>query len=41
LLAVIRYNFDVIHLDFEAQPEELVYPVSEAILKRSSKAATF
>jgi hypothetical protein len=29
LLAVIRYNFDVIHLDFEAKPEELVYPVPE------------
>jgi internalin A len=26
LLAVIRYNFDVIHLDYQFQPAELVFP---------------
>jgi internalin A len=30
LLAIIRYNLDVIHSDYEAKPEELVYPVPEA-----------
>jgi internalin A len=30
LLAIIRYNMDVIHSDYEAKPEELVYPVPEA-----------
>jgi internalin A len=29
LLAIIRYNLDVIHSDYEAKPEELVYPVAE------------
>jgi len=29
LLAVIRYTLDVIHSDYESEPEELVYPVPE------------
>jgi internalin A len=33
LLAVIRYNFDVIHSDFESKPEELVYPVPETSVR--------
>jgi len=33
LLAVIRYNFDVIHSGFETKPEELVYPVPETSVR--------
>ena len=30
LLAIIRYNLEVIHSDYESKPEELVYPVPDA-----------
>ena len=33
LLAIIRYNFDVIHSDYEFKPDELVYPVPEEPIK--------
>jgi hypothetical protein len=33
LLALIRYNFDVTHSDFEAKPEELVYAVPETSVR--------